>query len=470
MRPRRLHFWIFLATVSLAPLPLGANRPLAWTLLAMAMAMLSILWPLAVLRERGAPSNGVGPLAIPGVAFLGVMGWAAVQTWLAPPFVAWHPLWTDVAAALSMAPDAVGRLGLAPSAAVDGLVRLSCYALTFWLAYQHAASGRRADALVDGLAVVAALYALYGLAAFNADPPMILWMEKWAYRDNLTSTFVNRNSYATYAGLGLLAASAAVVRRLEGGGRRSRLLRHLARPTLFYLLTAIPVIAALVATGSRGGMAAAAVGVAVFAYGLLSPLWGRWRRVMAGAALAGAVVLAFLVFLDHGATHPASEAADRLRVYVVTAGLIAESPWTGYGLGSFPDVFAMARPASVSQVWLQAHNLYLELAMELGIPAALGLLSAIAWVFAACLRAALRHRGRRVHASLGCAATALVAVHSLVDFSMQIPAVAVTWAAIAGTAMGCAARPVRSVSTGAGGLEHPVSVDEAAPMGVGTAT
>ncbi|PWC84609.1 hypothetical protein TSH100_17350 [Azospirillum sp. TSH100] len=440
MRLRRLHFWIFLATVSLAPLPLGSNRPLAWTVLAMVMAALSILWPLAVFRERGAPNNRVGPLAIPGVAFLCAAGWAAAQTWLVPPFTIWNPLWTDAAAALSVAPEVVGRIGLAPSAAVDGLVRLSCYALTFWLAYQHGASDRRAYALIDGLALAAALYALYGLAAFSADPPMILWMEKWAYRDDLTSTFVNRNSYATYAGLGLLTVAAAVVRRLGGAGRGRRLLPHLARPTMVYLLALIPVTAALLATGSRGGAAAAAVGITVFVYGLRSSRWGWLLRMAVGAGLAGAVVLAFCLFLDHGATHPASEAADRLRVYVVATGLIAEKPWTGYGLGSFPDVFAMARPAGISQVWLQAHNVYLELALELGIPAAFALLSAIAWGFAVCLRAAFRQGGRRVCASLGCAATALVAVHSLIDFGMQIPAVAVTWAAIAGSAMGCAVR------------------------------
>ena len=34
---------------------------------------------------------------------------------------------------------------------------------------------------------------------------MILWFDKLDYVDSLTSSFINRNSYATYAGLGLMA-------------------------------------------------------------------------------------------------------------------------------------------------------------------------------------------------------------------------------------------------------------------------
>lgn len=454
MRLRRVHFWVFLGVVALAPLPLGANRPFAWTLLAAAIAGLTLLWPLAVARERGAPANGIAPLAVPGALFLAVVVWMAAQIWLEPALVPWlsalwdpppwSPLWGDVAAALETDPATTGRIGLSPSAGTDNLIRLSSYALGFWLAYQHAASSRRANAMIDGLAVVAVLYALYGLAAFYSDSRTILWMDKWAYHDNLTSTFVNRNSYAAYAGLGLLAALAAIARRLEDVTGWRRLLPHLARPAMAYFLSLAISAPALLATESRGGVAAAIAGVAVFAYCLYAPRLGMWRRIALGVALPGVVLLAFGLFLHYGATHPDSEAADRFRVYALTVNLIADRPWTGYGPGSFPDVFAMARTPDISQVWLQAHCLYLELALELGLPAALALCGCVVGIFAACLKTAFRHPERRTQAALGCAATALVAAHALLDFSMQIPAVALTWAVITGTAMGRAARADKS--------------------------
>jgi O-antigen ligase len=447
MRPRRTHFSIFLGVLVATPLPLGANRPFAWTFLAALLALLALFWPLAILRERGAPFNAIRPLAIPGVAFFLVLGWAAEQIWggsISPDL--WHPLWGDVAAALATAPGAVGQIGLAPSAGVDGLIRLSSYGLAFWLAYQHAASSRRADAMTDGLAIAAALYAIYGLAAFYSNSNSILWMEKWAYLDNLTSTFVNRNSYATYAGLGLLTALAAISRRMDGVDGWRRLIVHLARPAMLYLFGFGVGLLALLETESRAGIVAAGIGIAVFAYARHGHRLGPWKRAGIALGLVVGIASAFALFLYYGAANPSSEAADRVRVYAATVGLIADRPLLGYGLGSFPNVFAMARPASVSQVWLQAHCLYLELAMELGIPAALLLVGAVAVTFAVCLRAAFRFPERRTEAALGCAATALIATHSLLDFSMQIPAVALTWAAIAGTAMGRVVHAKRSAN------------------------
>ena len=51
-------------------------------------------------------------------------------------------------------------------------------------------------------------YALFGLFAFFFTPDKVLWFDRWAYIGDLTSTFVNRNSFATFAGLGLFVVYA----------------------------------------------------------------------------------------------------------------------------------------------------------------------------------------------------------------------------------------------------------------------
>ena len=72
---------------------------------------------------------------------------------------------------------------------------------------------------------------------------------------------------------------------------------------------------------------------------------------------------------------------------------------------------------------------------ELGWPAALILFACVAWLALICFRG-LRSRGRDwVYPTTGLAATALVAMHALVDFSLQIPATAVTYAALMGAAV-----------------------------------
>ncbi len=437
MRARHVHFFIFCIVVMLAPLPLGANRPFAWTMLAVAIAVLAVVWPGAILRERHAPVSPMAPLLIPALAFAMALGWGLVQTATGMPPSLWSPHWWEAAKALGVEPDSIGRIGLAPSAGAAGLIRLACYALVFWLAYQHAASRRRAGQMIDALALCGGVYALYGIFAHFLGTDSILWMDKWAYREALTSTFVNRNSYATFAGLGLLCALAAAARRLEGtvGGWR-HLILHIHRPTALYLAAALVIAIALSATGSRAGVAASLAGCGVFILCLVVPRLHPALR-LAGAVLViaalglGAALPFFMDQIDAG-----SDAADRLRVYRIVIGLIAERPWLGHGLGSFPDVFAMARPVAVSQVWLQAHNLYLELAMELGIPAAALLVLSVAGLLVMSAIPVFRSSRNRVHGALGCAATLLVAAHSTLDFSLQIPAVTITWAAVIGTAAG----------------------------------
>jgi O-antigen ligase len=70
---------------------------------------------------------------------------------------------------------------------------------------------------------------------------------------------------------------------------------------------------------------------------------------------------------------------DRREIFASTAAMIAERPWTGYGLGTFATVypeFARFDPGAVVE---HAHNDWLEWAAEGGWPyAALWLLLALA--------------------------------------------------------------------------------------------
>jgi len=124
--------------------------------------------------------------------------------------------------------------------------------------------------------------------------------------------------------------------------------------------------------------------------------------------------------------------AERLALWEAARRMIADSPWLGLGLGTFQTAYPLYAQHPFPLVMDKALNDYLELAAGLGLPAAIALWSAIALFALRCARAVfVRHRNRQF-AILGVGATVLVAVHSAADMSLQIPAVAATFAAILG--------------------------------------
>ena len=130
------------------------------------------------------------------------------------------------------------------------------------------------------------------------------------------------------------------------------------------------------------------------------------------------------------------ESQHRWLIYGQTVQAIGDAPWMGTGAGTFAAVFDLYGTATVGPGVRMAHNDYLETALELGIPAAAALVVALLALAVACVvRAVARERGAAV-AATGAAVAALVGSHALVDFSLQIPAVAATFALVLGTAVG----------------------------------
>jgi O-antigen ligase len=272
------------------------------------------------------------------------------------------------------------------------------------------------------------LYTGHGLVGDFSGREQVLWYEKTGYFGTLTATFVNRNSFATaYAGLVLVGTTGLLLASFDGEGGTERGLR--AR--LHDLLTALLergqllilawVTIALLLTQSRGGFFAGSAGLCVL-LGAFALRRGSRPGLALGAAapiLAGRIGL---FSLGGEATNARlagieGDAAERGRLQA-----IAERPLTGWGHGSFADV--LVRDAEVPQDVVMAHNSDLELALELGVPAAALLVLAFTALFLRCLTS-VRVRGR----------DALVAAHLAIDFSLQIPAVAATYALIVGVAV-----------------------------------
>jgi O-antigen ligase len=305
----------------------------------------------------------------------------------------------------------------------------------------------RADRTLLVLACAGTFYCLFGLVSHLAAPGRLLWLDA-AYPDAVTATFVNRNTFATYAGITMVTLIALVTnlyRRAaeQGGGRRTRTVSNIIDATAgragLLLLAIVVTLAALFMSTSRGGVMASLVAVLFFAAMFA---WRGWRQ---GGKVSFAVLGVSLVFLPVSLVVFGSsfverldrsglESESRLPAYSIVWDSIKDSPLVGFGYGTFRSVFPMYRDQrlGVWGSWDKAHNTYLELAQGLGLPVAAIFVLAVVLVFVRVTRGAVGRRRFATSAFVASCATVLVGLHALVDFSLQIQAVALTWTALLG--------------------------------------
>ncbi len=186
-------------------------------------------------------------------------------------------------------------------------------------------------------------------------------------------------------------------------------------------------------SGSRGGMMAFAVQMAIFIW-----LFFRESRQKGLAFLLGAfLVIALAMVAGTGGSEVSArlfssvpdrhvEVANdtRLRIDRDTVRMFAKRPLLGWGMGTFEDVYPQFQSFYTNFMIDKAHNDYLQLLAEAGI---VGFACAV-WFLVASLRTAWRNIQTwtsEINASVAAVAVLGISgilVHSLVDFNLQIPA------------------------------------------------
>lgn len=432
-----LLFRLLTLLVVLSPLPFGSNRPVVWSLMALLVGGLLLVWGWLWYSGRARLPVAGRRLWLLALPFALAVLWVLVQQGQWTPAGWHHPLWRDAGLA--------GRITLDPMAGYTALMRLLTYGGIFWLAVQV---GRRADRAAMGLRWLAGagiLYALYGLAQHFAGIDYILWLPKWAYLGDLTSTFVNRNAYGAYAGLGFVTCLAIVLGRIAAERRGIRGLRDavdlLLTRTVPYLVAIVILGTALMLSHSRGAFLATAAAVLVL---LLLCSAARLIPVRLAAAFTGVILLiggaAVAVSGDVTFSRLAETTdlqGDRGNLYRLAGDAISEAPLTGHGYGAFNSAFRLYRDVSLPRPvgYDFAHNLHLEVLMDLGIPGAVLLYFPVGVILVLCGRAVFVRQRDQIYPALAVAVLVLVGGHGLVDFSPQIPAIAITVAFVLGLGM-----------------------------------
>ncbi len=303
-------------------------------------------------------------------------------------------------------------------------------------------SRRSTDKIIFAARTAILVYALYGLAALAIIPNLLLWSPKVAYRGSLTATFVNKNTAATFFGCGAILWSCwtySALQSIEKSSLRVLLLNSLNERAAISLIlrasAALTCLFALLMTNSRGGLIASSVGLLV----ALSVLEIKRFKRQIGYAIALSIValIALAVWLTQMGRIASEGVVDdgRRHVYGLVAEAIGRRPWLGTGAGSFEMQFPSLRTTDLSAwgVWDYAHSTILEIAVEMGLPiAGMVALAALASIFL-LVRRALDADQRHLFVLAAITGIAVMTyLHSLIDFSLQIPGYAIPFGILIG--------------------------------------
>lgn len=159
------------------------------------------------------------------------------------------------------------------------------------------------------------------------------------------------------------------------------------------------------------------------------------RRIIAGVALiALAGALALLSFTSVGTIKVSNDAREsvstRAEILRTTSHAIIDYFPAGSGLGSFVQVYrTYERPAEVTNEYvIHAHNDYAELILELGAAGLVLIVMFMVW-WGSTMWAVWARKEGGPYVRAAAIASAILLVHSLVEFPLRTSALAVTFAA-----------------------------------------
>lgn len=374
-----------------------------------------------------------------------------------------HPAWVDASRVTGV--DG-GSISVGPADTLASGLQLAMPLVTFMTGLILCTSDDRAEQMLRRLTVISAAIAVFGLLQFLAAPRMLLLWEKTAYLDSLTTVFVNRNTAATYLGLTMLGLT-VICEQYRRKGRFQLFRRWVLKGVLprsidkmlwpgLAVLTLVLTIMALMLTRSRAGIASSAVAMLVLIplmilsrtsagnsdNGRLPPR-SMWRSI--ALVIAGSAMVVLFLSLFAGRMLVRAQARGEDDRFCIMPGIfraIGEFPLTGTGFGTFADAFPAYRDPHcwLIGVWERAHNSYLEGMMGLGMLFPLAVLFAFSVLIWTLFRGLKDRRRLRPYPALGVAAIILVALHAILDFSLQIPGFALFFAAFIA--------PLTSISVG----------------------
>jgi O-antigen ligase len=446
------------ALIAFTPLAFGTVEPWAialmqWGIVSLVLVfVLGRLWAFGPRLREGAQRTGLElpiglfivfcllqtvPLPLPWLAGLspgsarmyqavGLRGWAATEGVEPARATMSDPL-------LEMEPPSRRPVSVHPGKTLARTGLLGALSLLFFLVVWWCDRESRILCLLKAVTVVGSLVAGLGLLQYLTWNGKIYWVRRVPPAAAF-GPFVNHNHFAGYVEMVIPVAISLVfylveTRRRPGAGDDEGRWGK-AGLTLF---ATVLLVVSLVLCMSRGGILSMLVSGLV----LFTVIWRRIASMALKWSIAVALPLlatSLLVWIGADVVKEGlasystlgREASFRLRLVVWEhmARNIADFRWVGSGLGTFEESFASVVPAGSASRWDKAHNDYLQLLWETGLVGGAIVLAGTGVFLRRYWWPALTSSGHSLDLfRVGtCIALLSIALHSLVDFNLQIGA------------------------------------------------
>jgi O-antigen ligase len=373
-------------------LAFGTVEPWAIFLLQATSAVLVLLWTIEQLRSTPFHVRS-SPLFRPMLAFAGLL---AIQ--LLPGRSAyWHATYVQ-------------------------MLRFIAYGMICFLLTQTLTDTRQLRKIGSAFTIFGAGVAAFAVLENLSSPHKLYWLRTPRQGGWIYGPYVNHNHYAGL--MEMLFPIPLVFACSRLGRRRERWLAASAAGLMS---------ATIFLSGSRGGMMAFAVQIAVFLYFLFGERRKQDVRLFGSvfllislvvvAASGGREVPSRIATLDAD-RHADLRSDVRIKIDRDIWPMVFSRPMLGWGQGSFAEVYPRFRSFYTDSLVNAAHNDYLQLLSETGI-AGFGIM---VWFVVNSYRAGMRKSRRwRADSNAAAAVAAMVGIsgilaHSVVDFNLQIAA------------------------------------------------
>lgn len=318
--------------------------------------------------------------------------------------------------------------------------------------------------LLGSVAICGVGQVLWAVIQVSTYPDDIFWGVENPFKGGAAfGTFLNRNHSADFIGMSLACAFGLARWRLasdtqkwhSGYGVTSHFRAIISNPiTLAIWLAVVGLIAGLVLSLSRGGWASV-----VIAMILVPILWkrkSRNRSLLAVAAVLVSVLSAYSSIQFFGFGDRVDSRVDALEVDTVLTdprfdhwaeALPAAKHFLpfGSGVGTYGYTYTAFDPEPERGWFTHAHNQYLEVLVEAGIPGILLLLLALFITVRAGLRLCSSYRSVTKQA-IGVAmfgSVIIQAFHAVTDFGLMMPGNLLAFSVLLGAACAASGKPQR---------------------------
>lgn len=323
-------------------------------------------------------------------------------------------------------PGFARTLSIYPRDTRTNLTQFLCYAVLFAVVTGYFRSKERLRRLLAMAVFTGFAVSIFGVIQRLTWNGKLFWIREGDYQ-NPFGPFVNRNSYAAFAGTILPVAFCLALGMMRQFDQRRP--GALARVFLF-AFAAVTMLGGIALSLSRGGMLSAVVSLAAVAAILV--YYGRSGRDLGLLGILGALVIVFLAWvgpekviervgtLSEGQSIPSM--ASRVGTWKRSLDMVAGNPLVGTGLGTYAFGFMRSAPPGEGW-WTTAHNEYIELLCDTGlVGGAIFLGGLAAWLFIILRPGRFRERNDRF-AFMGLLSGILgLLLHSAVSSNLQVPA------------------------------------------------